>query len=110
MAVFGQLSCQPRADDLAHQVRRNLAAKRQNVSAVVLTAVSSRRFVITHRGAHARDFVSNHTRADAGSVDYDSYVARLLCNRASDHMRVVGIVYWLGRMSPEVLIVVTKIS
>src|SRR5437870_13839536 len=69
MTLFGELTCEPRADDLTHAIVRNhLAAQRQHISAVVLATDSRRRFVVAHRRANTRDFVGYHARPDSAAV------------------------------------------
>jgi len=110
MTVFCQFCREPHANDLAHAIRGDhLAAQGQHVRSIVLTAVSRRRFVIAHSGAHSRYLVRHHARPDARAINHDSEIARPARNRPRDKMRVVRIVNRLSRMRPEVLIVVTEI-
>ena len=63
-------------DDGLRLVRRHLAqSKRQDVGAVVLTAVAGERLAIARRREHVRHLVGGHRRADAGAVHDDAEIA-----------------------------------
>src|SRR5207244_71145 len=83
MTLFGELTCEPRADDLTHAIVRNhLAAQRQHVCPVVLATVARRRFVVAHSRANTWNFVGYHARPDSRAVHDDSKLASPACDRA----------------------------
>src|SRR5713226_2747282 len=73
VAVLGDFSAQPGADDLAHLIARDcLAAEREYVGVVMLARVARDFDGVASGSAHAGNFVSSHCGANSRAIDDDA--------------------------------------
>src|SRR5262245_40272678 len=100
----------PNINDLGNLFRReHLSAKRENIGVIVLSAVTGRSRIITHRGANARNFISCHARTDAGAVNHDAQIALAVGYGLGDGVSEIRVINSLLRKRAEVTMTIAEL-